>query len=197
MLATRVPARRADVDAILAHARGSASRQGTPALVVLVGLPGAGKTTVARELRARTGALVIESDAIRRLLFPRRTYSQAESRRLFGAIHAAIDELLDEGRSVVLDATNLTEDERAPLYEIADNRGAKLLVVEVTAPEALARRRLAQRREADLSLSEADEAVFEKMRDRTEPIQRPHHVVDTSQDIGHALAAIAKEMAGP
>lgn len=161
---------------------------------MLVGLPAAGKTRVAEELRARTGAVTLESDAMRHLLFSRRTYSPSESRRLFAAIHEAIDELLADAVSVVLDATNLREAERAPLYEIADRRGAKLVLVEVTAPGALIRERLARRESAGSSLSEADTRVYERMLARTETIQRPHHVVDTSQDTGPIVAAIAKEM---
>jgi predicted kinase len=193
MIKTQAPPRRADVELILANVKPHASRGDAAALTVLVGLPAAGKTRVAEELRARTGAVTLESDAMRHLLFPRRTYSPAESRRLFAAIHEAIDGLLTDAVSVVLDATNLREAERAPLYEIAERRGAALILVEVTAPAALIRERLA-RRESGSSLSEADTRVYERMLARTEAIQRPHHVVDTSQDTGPVVAAIAKEM---
>jgi predicted kinase len=204
MIATRAPVRHEDVARILAEVRAYASRRQRPrptgwraALAVLVGLPASGKSRVAEELRRRTGALVLESDALRRLLFPRRSYSAAESRRLFAAIHGAIDELLAEGASVVLDATNLTEAERAPLYQIAERCAAKLILVQVTAPRSLARRRMARREATGVGRSEADLQVYERMRSQLEEVQRQHHVVDTSQDIEPALAAIAKEMTGP
>jgi hypothetical protein len=196
--------RHEDIARILAAVRAGASRRQRPrptggraALTVLVGLPASGKSRVAEELRRRTGALVLESDALRRLLFPRRSYSAAESQRLFAAIHGVIDELLAEGAAVVLDATNLTEAERAPLYQIAERCDAKLILVQVTAPRALARRRMARREATGVGLSEADLQVYERMRSQIEEVQRRHHVVDTSQDIEPALAAIAKEMTGP
>ncbi|MGB2694514.1 MAG: ATP-binding protein [Dehalococcoidia bacterium] len=194
MMKTQAPPHRADVELILAHVKPPALRGHAAALTVLVGLPAAGKTHVAEELRTLTGAATLESDALRHLLFPRRTYSPAESRRLFAAIHEAIDELLSDGVSVVLDATNLREAERAPLYEIAERRAAALILVQVTAPDALIRERLARRESAGGSLSEADTRVYARMLGRAEAIQRPHHVVDTSQDTGSVVAAIAKEM---
>ena len=196
--------RHEDVARILAEVRAYASHRQRPrstgwraALTVLVGLPASGKSRVAEELRRRTGALVLESDALRRLIFPRRCYSAAESQRLFGAIHGAIDELLAEGAAVVLDATNLTEAERAPLYQSAERCDAKLILVQVTAPRSFARRRMARREATGVGRSEADLQVYERMRSQMEEVQRQHHVVDTSQDIESALAAIAKEMTGP
>lgn len=182
---------------IVAELRPHASRRKRPALAVLVGLPASGKSRVAEELRARTGGAVLESDALRRLLFRRRTYSPLESRRLFDAVHAAIEELLAHGVSVILDATNVAEAERRPLYRIAERSGAKLVLVHVTAPNALVRRRLARRVAAGVSRSEADLDVYERMRERIEEIRRPHHVIDTSGDLDPALDAVVKEMMKP
>lgn len=193
-----------DVARLLAEVRAYPSRRkrSRPAdrratLTVLVGLPASGKSRVAEELRRRTGALVLESDALRRLLFTRRSYSAEESQRLFAAIHSVIDELLAEGASVVLDATNLIEAERAPLYQLAERCDAKLILVQVTAPHSLVRSRMARREATGVGRSEADLQVYERMRSQLEEVQRQHHVVDTSQDIEPALAAIAREMTAP
>ena len=105
-----------------------------PALVVVAGLPGTGKSKFCRELKLRSGAVILESDAVRRLLFERRAYSWFESRRVFSALHAAARKLLGAGVSCIVDATNVAEVYRRPLYDIAEERGAKLIVVEVTAP---------------------------------------------------------------
>lgn len=188
------PQQRERVALILAAVRGRAARSARPALAVIVGLPGSGKTRVAQELRSRTGAVVLESDELRRLLFPQWTYSAEESRLLFSAIHDAIDELLADGASVVLDATNVEEAERAPLYDIAQARRAKLVLAHVTAPDRVIRRRLEDRRGDGVSRSEANVTVYERMRLRMESIQREHHVVDTSGENESTLAAIAREM---
>lgn len=166
--------------------------------MALVGLPGAGKTWLAAELRRRTGAVVLESDDLRALLFGKPTYSVDESRRLFAAIHAAIEHILRHGASVILDATNLAEGEREPLYRIAEATGARLVVVRVVAPRWLSHRRLARRTlRIESSRSEAGVLVYERMRRRFEPIGRPHFRVDTSRDTAAVIDTIVREMEGP
>ena len=194
MIATQLTVRRDDVARILAEVNADGLERQRPVLVVLVGLPASGKSRVAGELRERTGAVVLESDALRRLLFPQHTYSARESQQLFAAIHAAIDELLSEGATVVLDATNLAEEERAPLRDMAARWDAKLVFVRVTAPDSLIRRRLTSRSADDIDGSEADVRVYERMRSRVEELRQPHHIVDTSQEIGPALAVIVREL---
>ncbi len=194
MIATQPTVRRANVARILAEVNADGLQRQRPALVVLVGLPASGKSRVAGELRERTGAVVLESDALRRTLFPQRTYSARESQQLFAAIHAAIDDLLSEGATVVLDATNLAEAERAPLRDMAARWDARLVFVRATAPDSLIRRRLANRSVDDVDGSEADVDVYERMRSRIEELRQPHHIVDTSQEIGPALAVVAKEL---
>jgi len=164
------------------------------ALVVISGLPGTGKSQFARELQRRTGALVLESDALRRLLVEKPSYSWQESRRLFAAIHAVAERLLCEGVPVILDATNLAEAYRRPLYDIAAKCGARLLLVEVTAPAEVARTRLAERVAAGGSASDADVEVYERMLPAREEIRREHFIVDTSKPYEGALRTIAREM---
>jgi predicted kinase len=166
-----------------------------PVLAVLVGLPGTGKTHFAESLRERTGAVVLESDDLRKRLVARPTYSAAESQRLFEAIHGAIGRLLQASAAIVLDATNLAEREREPLYAMAEAQGAQLVLVQLTAPGPVVRERLARRQQQDAETrSDANVEVYERMRFREQRIRRPHYVVDTSRDIEPVLARIAREM---
>lgn len=165
-----------------------------PALVLVAGLPGTGKSQFSLEVRLRTGAVILESDAIRRLLFERPSYSWFESRRVFSALHAAVERLLDAGISCIVDATNVAEAYRQPLYDIAERHGAKLIVVEVTAPPEVAIARLSERAVAPEKLSEADVAVYERMQQAWEEIGREHFVVDTSKPMDEAADAVAREM---
>jgi hypothetical protein len=83
-------ARTSDVDRVLQSLGALPPPRTRPALGVVAGLPGTGKSQFSRELRLRTGAIILESDAIRRLLFERPSYSWWESRRVFTAL--GIDE---------------------------------------------------------------------------------------------------------
>ncbi|HXG42618.1 MAG TPA: DegV family protein [Dehalococcoidia bacterium] len=167
-----------------------------PALVVLVGLPGSGKSTFARRLQERAPLAVLESDRFRKLLFGRPTYSPEESRRLFRALHAAIDSLLGRRISCLLDATNLREEHRRPLYEMAERHGARLVLVQMEAPAEVVRSRLERRRRAATpgDWSDAGPEVYERMREAMEPISRPHLRVDSTADTGQAVEEVLRAM---
>ena len=102
--------------------------------------------------------------------------------------------MLRSGVSCIVDATNLSESHRRPLYDVAETAGAKLIVVEVTAPPEIARNRLSERAAMADSASEADAAIYERMSREWEDIGRDHFVVDTSKRTARAVAAIAREM---
>jgi len=187
----------ADIDVILAALGRRLPRRRRPALVLIVGLPGTGKSLFAARLAARTRLVILESDALRRLIFPNPRYSAAESSRLFAAVHAVIDRLLEKGTPCLLDATNLTEMHRQPLYEIAEARGAKLVIVEVVAPRQVVYQRLRDRARQGAANSEADIFVYERMRRQREDISRQHIVADTSQDVEQGVEEAARAIEDP
>jgi predicted kinase len=185
-----------DVERILAEVGPFPPPRPRPALVMTAGLPGSGKSRFCRRLRRRTGAVILESDALRRALFGEPDHSQSESQRLFAAIHAAIEGLLRAGVHTIFDATNLAEWQREPVYAIAQRTGARLILVWLEAPRAVVRGRLADRRRRvdPQDSSTAGPAVYQRMRGRVEEIRRPHRVVDTSQGTQEVVEAIAEEM---
>jgi predicted kinase len=166
---------------------------GPPALVLLVGLPGAGKSTFARALSDLTGAVVLESDRFRTLLFPQPVFSMRESTALFRALAAATKQLLDRGYAVIVDATNLSESDRRPFYDLAKELDVALLVIALEAPLDVIERRLERRTSEPAGYSLADIDVYHRMRGRVEPISRKHWRVDTSNQIAYeaALKAVA------
>lgn len=168
----------------------------TPALVVVSGLPGSGKSYFCRRLASRHPIARLESDALRQALFGQPTHSPEESRRLFAACHYVLERLLGAGIPALLDATNLREVHRRQLYAIADRHGVKLVLVSLRAPAAVVEERLAARaRRADpADLSDAGAEVYQRMRSLDEPIGRPHIVVDTSADIEPAVEAVLREL---
>ena len=153
-----------------------------PSLVVLTGLPGSGKSTFARRLAPLIDAVVLESDALRRLLFETPQHAQNESKRLFRAIQAVTFRLLLDGRNVIVDATNLRETHRKPYVEIAATTGASLQVVHLTAPEEVILNRLAHRRDVldPNEASTAFEAVYALLQQQEEAPRGRHLQIDTS-----------------
>ncbi|MFN8639991.1 MAG: hypothetical protein U0360_11240, partial [Dehalococcoidia bacterium] len=113
-------------------------------------------------------------------------YSFSETRRVQRAVRLAIGELLHRNVSVVLDAPNLTEWERQPLYSIAELHRARLVLVEVTAPTEIVMERLAGSFvPAGAAVSaggvpQSPRDVHLQQAQRQEPITREHMQVDTS-----------------
>ena len=166
-----------------------------PPFIMVSGLPGSGKSYFCRKLQEHLPFPIVESDALRRVLFSSPDYSLRESNRLFQACHLLIEELLREGIPLIFDATNLIESHREHLYRIADQAGAKLIIVRVDAPMELVRQRLENRSSGANSFdsSEADWKVYQKMRASVQKIRRNHFAVDTSRDIAPVINKIVRE----
>lgn len=89
-------------------------------LVVLVGLPGSGKTVYQRE---HSDWMVVSRSSIRQTMF-RCSYDPAVEETVDRIFHAALVEALDSSVDVVcIDEPNLTSAERAPLVELAKLAG--------------------------------------------------------------------------
>jgi predicted kinase len=165
-----------------------------PAFIVVSGLPGTGKSYFCGKLAERLPLAVLESDALRKVLFSPPSYSSQENSRLFSAVHRLIERLLKRGVPLVLDATNLSEQHREYLYNIADQLGAQLVLVRVEAPPQLVRERLESRLENPESKSDADWTIYQKMQPLAQKIRRRHYAVDTSRDIAPVLDKIVREV---
>lgn len=174
-----------------------------PALVMLCGLPGTGKSYFAAALARRVPVVVLSSDRIRKILVPRPRYSRGEHRRVFAAAHWLLEELLGAGYAVVFDATNRTERARQPLYAIAERAKARLVVLEFDVPEEVARQRLEGRAGGAaagaagyVDYSDADWRIYCQMRQGGEPLGRPHWRVDSTGDIGPVVERVAGLVGG-
>ncbi len=142
------------------------SAAGHAALVMLMGLPGVGKSHCARLLAQSLGGAHVATDHLRSRLFIAPTYAPDENAAVFGIAEALVDELLGDGHIVVLDATHLLARYRAPAENVARARGAPVHHVLVTSDDAETRARLRSRsrERADDDHSDADVGVYERMR---------------------------------
>jgi predicted kinase len=168
-----------------------------PVLVMLCGLPGSGKSNLARSLADVLPFAIVESDQVRKILFPECDYSGEESRWVHRTCHALMAKLLRKGVRVIYDATNLHERHRELVYRLADAEEVKLMIVKAVAPEEVAYKRLQSRRDVDgdaEDVSDADWTVYRRMERKVEPIGRNYLVVDTSQDLSPAITKLLRLM---
>lgn len=116
-----------------------------PLLIMLVGLPGSGKSTYAHtvEIRRKDGnaakPIVHSSDALREELYGDAA-TQGDNVKLFGELHARIKRDLSAGNDVVYDATNLKKKNRRTfLSEVKNIPCCKFCVVFATTLDACLR----------------------------------------------------------
>ncbi len=125
-----------------------------PALVLACGLPGSGKSTVARALAREANIERVSSDETRKALaaapdgaggLPADLYSREWTDRTYGECLARSRALLLSGQRVIVDASFHDGARRAPFRELARELRVPCLVIELVVSDAEAIRRLAAR----------------------------------------------------
>lgn len=168
-----------------------------PVMVLVGGIPGSGKSTVAEALASTLGAVVVRTDAVRREL----TRAEGPHREPFRAgIHspwitdltytetlrrAAL--LIGRGDQVIIDATWSDAAQRRRAVAAAHAAGADLVQLLCTAPWMVVRHRLAERETgAEAHGSSATLPVARRMRQVFDDWPQAAHV-PTDSDVTHTL----------
>jgi aminoglycoside phosphotransferase family enzyme/predicted kinase len=135
----------------------TALRPPPPVLVAIGGLPGTGKSTLARalapDLGATPGALVLRSDEIRKRLagvapearLAQDAYGDTMNARVNATLLAGAAQALAGGQAVIADATFLDPAQRAAIAAVAAQAGRAFLGLWLTAPLELLEARVAAR----------------------------------------------------
>lgn len=112
-----------------------------PKLYMMLGYPGAGKTTVSLMIQELTGAVHLNSDVIRLELFPQPTFTQDEHDKLYKEINARTEKLLKQGKDVIYDANLNRYKHRQEKYELCKKVGAQPLLLWIRTAKPIARQR--------------------------------------------------------
>jgi predicted kinase len=165
-----------------------------PSVIAVTGLPGTGKTSIARAIAGESGLRVVSSDAVRKTLFDIRDrqeygvgpYSADANRLTYQSLLECGRELLTRDGGVVFDATFRRNADRAAAREMALRGGARWRVIECRLTPELVRERLERRATLKGGLSDATWETYVGQLpefERYDERDRPRLELDTSADL--------------
>jgi len=143
-----------------------------PCLVLVGGLPGAGKSSLARDLAEMAGFTVIRSDEVRKepagrsgqgsapAAFGKDLYSTVWNERTYAECLRRAEDSLFEGRRVLIDASFRQDAQRRAFLETASRWGITGCLLLCQADPAVIHDRLASR---SGDASDADRAIYEEI----------------------------------
>lgn len=137
-----------------------------PLLILLYGLPGAGKTHFARQLTERLQAAHVQGDRIRFELFEKPRYDKQENEIVTHLLDYMTEELLGAGVSVIYDINAMRTAQRRALRELARHARARLLLIWVQIDVESAFARIAgrdRRRNDDKYTMALDRTTFDNL----------------------------------
>ena len=158
------------------------SRSGRPAIVIMHGLSGSGKTSIAQQLSQSFGAIRIRSDVERKRLIGlgavARTgsavgvglYGEDVTRAVYHRITRLALDISEAGFPAIIDATFLQRWQRDDIRRVCDGLHLPFAIVSVKAQEQTLRRRVARRFADKSDASEADMQVLEYQLTMQEPL---------------------------
>lgn len=149
-----------------------------PKLYLMMGYPGAGKTTAAEVIQQITDAVHLSSDKMRLEVAPKPVFSATEHDQLYTKLNQSTEELLAEGKDVIYDANLNRRQHRQEKYDIARRTGAEPVLVWVQTEKTLAKTRaLDEKRSHLVPRDETADEMWERIATIIEPPQADEHPV--------------------
>lgn len=160
-------------------------------LLMMVGLPGTGKSSIVYSMMDYFPCVVVSTDSIRAKIRRQPTYTATEMSLIYEICYAIIEKRLESGQRVVFDASNYLKSRREYVTNLAMSCGAPVATCYVQASQEAIGKRLARRisgKKQTGDLSDADWAVYKWMVEVQEPIVGEHLILDTTSTPADELA---------
>ena len=151
-------------------------------MILMHGLPGSGKTTVAAQIAPALGAVCLHSDVERKRLagieatqrsdspLDGGIYTAVASEATYGRLRDLAHTLLSSGQSVIVDAAFANRNRRAEFVALARRCGAHAHILSMNIPADALYARVAQREQRAGEYSEAGLSVLERAIALQEPL---------------------------
>lgn len=172
-----------------------AERDRRPVLVVIGGLPAAGKTTIAAALARQVGAAFLRVDSIEQAILRATSLVQPVGPVGYVVGYALAGDQLRNGLSVVAESVNPLAVTREAWREAGLSQGASVIEVEVICSDPVEHRRRAESRTVDIT--DLSLPTWQEIVDRDyHAWDRAHLVLDTSVTSVQDCVATIRRIAG-
>ena len=163
-------------------------------LIIMAGLPGTGKSTIARQLALALPALILDKDSIRAALFPpeRIEYATPQDDFCMGVMLQVAEYLLrqDPATNVILDGRTFSRRYQVEtVADLATRLRQPLRIIECICSDAAAQQRLTRDAAQGMHVaSNRNFALYQAIKARVEPIERPKLIVNTDEELNATIA---------
>jgi adenylylsulfate kinase len=168
--------------------------------VLFAGLPGTGKSTLARAMAERLAAAILDKDRVRGALFPGplTDYSAEQDQLCMRAMLEAAAYLTQRQRVEYIFFDGRTFSTQSQIEDVllaATQAGARWRILHLTCADAVAEERLA-RSDPSHPAQNRDPALYRRIKQHFEPILQAKLEVDTTLGIDRELAAVEAYLRG-
>ena len=179
-------------------------RQLQPCLILLTGVAGTGKTSLAKEILGRLWAVYLDNNHIVNAFFPHvrngRAYEKLRP-RFYQALYTIAEVNLKAGNSVLLDAPHVKEMQdskwRASIKSLASRAKAKTVIIRCFCSEAVLRSRLQARGEARDRWKLAHWEAFLRQQPVKVRLSFPHLDLDTEKNLPANVSTAVRYILSP
>lgn len=151
-------------------------------IIIVFGLPGTGKSYFASHLAKKLNGDYINSDKVRKELFPKPQYTEAEKEAVYKSLLNNMYDHVKSREPLIIDGTFYKQNIRDNFNTLAKDLSIDVKWIEITADEEMVRKRVSKKR----PFSDADFEVYQKVKQQFDPFKGPHLVL-TSKNIDQML----------
>jgi hypothetical protein len=185
-----------------------AAKPTKPVFILFAGLMGTGKSVLSKRIAPFLNAEIIRTDVLRKEMlnldlaerhfedFGQGIYSEQISENTYDLALKKAQQIIVNGKSVIIDASYKRRKERQKAQEMAQRLGVDFFIIECVCPESEIRKRLERRlnkktepSDGRWQLYELQKGDFEKINERglNETQERKHIVIDTCLPIDKSV----------
>jgi len=158
--------------------------------ILMFGLSGTGKSTLAHNLVSEVGAIRVRSDMERKRLFGSADnqaldsglYAPERSVKTYDRLAALAELILANGYAVIVDATHLKHAQRQQMRDAIEEQCAPCLILHCDVPLPTVEQWIEQRRREGADPSDADMQVVQQQRQHLEPLTEQEQQISVQVD---------------